>query len=75
MAPHGRIVHDGKVYFTVGETARNLSTTATKIRQMMGNGDLKWTQLRIGGRLFVPAESILAYKRRPDPKQGVETRD
>jgi hypothetical protein len=64
MTTPGSVTHDGRVYFSVGEAARELSTTATKIRQMMGRGDLDWTQLRVGGRIFVPADSILASKRR-----------
>jgi hypothetical protein len=38
------IVHEGRLYYSVGEIARSLSTTATKVRQMMGCGD------RGGGR-------------------------
>jgi hypothetical protein len=63
MTARGRVTHDGKVYCSVEETARMLATTTRKIRELMGSGDLEWVQLRINGRLFVPAESILALKR------------
>ncbi len=32
----------------------------------MGRGDLEWTQLRINGRILIPAESIVGYKKRQD---------
>ena len=58
------IGHKGKVYYDVASTARLLRTTAAKVRHLMGEGELEWTQLRRGGRLVVRAESIAGYKRR-----------
>lgn len=42
--------------YSVGGAARYLGTTATKVRQMMGNGPLEWVQLRTNGRLLITAE-------------------
>jgi len=64
VATSGRVIHKGKAYYSVGEAARMFGTTATKVRGMMGRGDVEWTQLRVNGRLLIPAESIVAYKRR-----------
>ena len=66
MPPNDKVVHKGKVYYSVGATARMLSTTATKVRELMGRGDLDWTQLRLNGRIVITAESIVAYKKRRD---------
>jgi hypothetical protein len=57
-----KIVRDGKTYFTVGATARLLSTTGNEVREIMGRGDLEWTQFRMNGRLLITAASIAAYK-------------
>jgi excisionase family DNA binding protein len=57
-----KISHQGQAYYSVGDAAKYLGTTATKIRQMMGDGSLKWAQLRVNGRLLITAES-LAQKR------------
>jgi hypothetical protein len=59
-----KISHKGKLYYDVVSTARLLRTTAVKVRHLMGEGELEWTQLRHGGRLVVRAESIAGYKRR-----------
>ena len=47
-----------------------LSTTARKVREMMGRGDLEWTQLRINGRLLIPVESIVGYMKRQIGSHG-----
>lgn len=56
-------LHKGNVYYDVASAARILRTTAIKVRHLMSEGKLEWTQIRVGGRLLVPAESIVAYKR------------
>lgn len=62
MPANDKVVHKGKVYYSVGATARMLSTTATKVREMMGRGDLEWAQLRASGRILITADSIVAQK-------------
>jgi hypothetical protein len=59
-----KITHKGEVYYDFASTAWLLRTTAVKVRHLMGEGELEWTQLRHGGRLVVRAESIAGYKRR-----------
>lgn len=66
MSANKKVIHKGKTYYSVGETARILSTTAIKVKEMMGRGDLEWTQFRVNGRLFITAESIVGYKKRQD---------
>lgn len=66
MPANDKVSYKGKVYYSVGATARMLSTSATKIREMMGRGDLESAQLRVNGRILIPAESIVAYKKRHD---------
>ena len=66
MPAKSSFVHDGEIYYTVGATARLLSTTATKVRGMMGRGELEWKQFRVNGRLLIPAKSIVAYTKRRD---------
>jgi hypothetical protein len=59
-----KIVHEGRTYYSVGATARILSTTPKKVKEMMGRGDLEWTQFRDNGPLFVTADSIVGYQKR-----------
>jgi len=53
-----KIIHKGCAYYSVGDAAKYLGTTATKVRQMMGDGSLEWAQLRTNGRLLITAESL-----------------
>jgi hypothetical protein len=62
ISPARKVIHNGKVYYGVGAAARMLSTSATKIKEMMDRGDLEWTQLRVNGRILISAESIVACK-------------
>ena len=72
MSAIKKVIHEGKAYYSVGATARVLLTTPKKVKEMMGRGDLKWTQFRSNGRLFITAESIAGYtKRQQDRKQGL----
>ena len=57
-----KILHDGSAYYSVGDAAKYLGTTAVKIRQMMGDGSLQWAQLRTNGRLLITAESLAKKK-------------
>lgn len=57
-----KILHQGNAYYSVGDAARYLGTTATKVRQMMGDGSLEWAQLRTNGRLLITAESLAKKK-------------
>ena len=64
MKARDKVVHNGTVYYSVGATAELLCTTKTKIKEMMGRGDLEWTQFKGNGPLFVTATSIASYDKR-----------
>ena len=64
MKASDKIVKNGTVNYSVRATARLLSTTANKIKEMMGRGDLEWTQFELNGKLFVTATSIAADDKR-----------
>ncbi len=57
-----KIIHKGKTYYTVGDAARYLGTTATKVRVLLGTGALESEQLRVNGKLLVTAESLVRQK-------------
>jgi hypothetical protein len=59
-----KYVKSGKTYYSVGDAAKLLQTSAPKIRELMGNGILEWTQTRVNGRLVVEAQSILRHRQR-----------
>jgi hypothetical protein len=60
--PRPRIIRDGKTYHTVGAAAKLLRTNTMKIKQLMGDGTLEWSNLRVNGPLYISEASILAYK-------------
>ncbi len=64
MAKHDRIVRDGKVFYSIPETARMLKTSANKVRDYMGDGSLEWIQFETNGRLYVTAESLIGLKQK-----------
>lgn len=66
MPTNDKIVHKGKAYYSIGATARILSTTSAKVREIMGRGELDWTQMRVNGRQLISAESIVRYEKRRD---------
>ncbi len=41
MKASDKVVHNGTVYYSVRATARLLSTTANKVKEIMGRGDLE----------------------------------
>jgi hypothetical protein len=62
--PRPRTVRDGKTYHTVGAAAKLLRTNTMKVKQLMGDGTLEWSNLRVNGPLYISEASILAYKRK-----------
>jgi hypothetical protein len=60
--PPKKIIHDGRVWYTVGDAARHPGTTATKVREIMGAGGVEWTQINANRRLLVSAESLVRFK-------------
>jgi hypothetical protein len=59
-----KYVKDGKPYYSVADAAKLLGTNASKVRELMGSGQLEWNQTRLNGRLIVEAESIIRYRDR-----------
>lgn len=59
-----KITRDGKTYYTVGAAAKLLRTNALKVKQLMGDGSLEWSNLRVNGPLYISEASILAYQRK-----------
>lgn len=57
-----KITHNGVAYYTVGDAAVYLGTTAIKVREFMGDGSLKWAQLRVNGKLLITAQSLMEKK-------------
>lgn len=62
--PPQKILHNGKVFYTIPDAARYLGTSATKIRQLIGAGEIEMDQIKTNGKLLVTAESLVAYKYR-----------
>ncbi len=62
--PRPKIIRDGKTYHTVGAAAKLLRTNTMKVKQLMGDGSLEWSNLRMNGPLYISEESILAYQRK-----------
>ena len=60
-----RKTHNGIAYFSVGGAATFLGTNTAKIKQLMGDGTLDWCNLRVNGRIFVTAASLIKYKQQP----------
>jgi hypothetical protein len=59
-----KILRDGKTYYTVGAAAKLLRTNTLKVKQLMGDGSLEWSNLRVNGPLYISEASILAYQRK-----------
>jgi hypothetical protein len=58
-----KVLHGGAVYYSVAGAAQKLATTQAKVREMMGLGELDWSQLRVNGPLLIPAQSLEARMR------------
>ncbi|MGB9152113.1 MAG: helix-turn-helix domain-containing protein, partial [Alphaproteobacteria bacterium] len=58
-----KILHEGKMHYSVPDAARYLGITAAKIRQLLGAGDM--VAVTHNRKLLVMGESLVAYKYRP----------
>jgi hypothetical protein len=67
-----KVTHNGKTYFTVPATAKMLLTTANKVRDLMGAGELEWTQFRVNGQLMILADSVISYRKRMIARRAKE---
>jgi hypothetical protein len=59
-----KITSEGKTYYTVGTTAKLLRTNTFKVKQLMADGNLEWSNLRMNGPLYISQESLLALQRK-----------
>lgn len=57
-----KVERDGEHWCSVGEGAAYLGTNAQKIRVLMGSGDLRYTQLRLNGRLYVNVKDLVRLR-------------
>jgi hypothetical protein len=67
MPAKGKINHQGKAWLSVASAARQLGTTTGKVRELMGRGELAWAQPRANGKLYISAESVVAYEKGKSP--------
>jgi len=58
-----KVLHNGEIYYSVPDAARYLRTTSDKVRGMMGEGSLKWTQFKENGKLYIDAKSLVEKQR------------
>jgi hypothetical protein len=59
-----KITLDGKTYYSVGAAAKLLSTNTLKVKQLMSDESLEWSNLRVNGPLYISEASILTYQRK-----------
>ncbi len=64
MRVERKIIHEGRVWYSVPAAARLLHMRTAKMREIMGSGEVEWTQLKAGGKLLVAVDSILSYEQR-----------
>ena len=64
MRVERKIIHEGRAWYTVPGAARLLHTTTARVREVMGQGQVEWRQLKTDGKLLVSVESLLSYEQR-----------
>ena len=65
-----QVIVDNSVCYSIADTAKMLGTNTTKVRQLMGSGQLDFRQTRLNSkRLYVTGESINRFKY-PKPDAG-----
>jgi hypothetical protein len=65
-----KVILDGKVFYSIADTAKMLGTNAVKVRTLIGQGQLEARQTRFNSKRFVVSgESIIRFKY-PDPASG-----
>lgn len=52
MRVERKIVHEGRVWYSVPAAARLRRTKTVKVREIMVRGDVEWTQLKAGAKLL-----------------------
>jgi len=62
MRVERKIIHEGRVWYTVPGAARFLHTATARVREIMGEGQVEWIQLKTDGKLLISVESLLRYE-------------
>lgn len=57
-----KVIQDGQAWCSVADAARYLGTTQAKIRGLMGDDRLVYTQLRVNGKLYVRTADLVEIK-------------
>ena len=55
------VIIDGQVYYKVSVAAKLLRTTPAKVRKLMGDESLEWSQARVNGSIVVSQKSLVRY--------------
>jgi len=70
MKPMRKVERDGELWCSVGHGAAYLGTNAQKIRALMGSGELRHTQMRVNGPLYVSVTDLIRLRY---PEHGLKT--
>lgn len=70
MRVERKIVHEGRVWYSVPAAERLPHCRIEAVREIMGSGEVEWTQLKVDGRSLVAVESLLDCERRIREKNG-----
>lgn len=62
MRTERKIIYEGRPWYSVPAAARLLHASTVRMREIMGKGEVEWTQMRKGGKLVVSIESLLKYE-------------
>lgn len=60
------VTFEGKLWYSVSHAAQHLHTTTTKVRSLMGDGTLRYTQTRANGDLYVLSDDLVKLRRARD---------
>jgi hypothetical protein len=64
MARKQKIVHEGKLYYSVPLIAKLLGKSTASIKKIMISEELDWANFSVNGPIYISAESFKEYERR-----------
>jgi hypothetical protein len=67
-----QILHEGKLYYSMGHTAATLGTTVPKLKRTMIETGLDWANFRDNGPIWISAQSIVDYLKRSEQKKFLD---
>lgn len=62
MSTKKQRVVNGKTWLSMPEAARQIGTTTTVIKRLMGEGVLDYDQVAANGKILIPLESVVKYR-------------